>query len=271
MFSRLLNLIKFSLIKNRRNILFKNKNCIFKLNPKFEIDQQILKDNYEKKITLIIETIVAENFYCIDAGANFGYYSILMSKLVGENGKIFAFEPSKYQYERLKKNMNLNDCKNLHLYNYALSDKCISDAKFYEFREFSNREGHSTLEKEILIQLKNNNYNETVVEQVTIDDFIQKKGLEKLDFIKIDIEGTEFKCLKGSQKTIDKFKPIIIFELGRERNKILKNKLSDLKYILKEYCFYGISNGKIEDKLTKIDIERDSIDSLTNITDVLAF
>ena len=82
MFSRLLNLIKFSLIKNRRNILFKNKNCIFKLNPKFEIDQQILKDNYEKKITLIIETIVAENFYCIDAGANFGYYSILMSKLV---------------------------------------------------------------------------------------------------------------------------------------------------------------------------------------------
>ena len=84
------------------------------------------------------------------------------------------------------------------LYNYALSDKCKSD-KILQFQEFSNREGHSTFEKEILIQLKNNNYNETVAEQVTIDDFVQKKGFEKLDFIKIDIEGAEFKCLKGSQ------------------------------------------------------------------------
>lgn len=271
MFDRFLNLIKFSFIRHRRNIFFKINNCVFKLNPKFEIDQQILKDNFEKKITLILKSIVSENFYCIDAGANFGYYSILMSKLVGKKGQIFAFEPSKYQYERLKKNMNLNDCRNLHLYNYALSDKSKSEAKFYEFKEFSNLEGHSTLEKDVLIQLKNCNYNETIVEQVTIDDFVRKKGLEKLDFIKIDIEGAEFKCLKGSEETINKFKPVIIFELGRERNKILKNKLVDLKYLMKEYCFYGISNGKINDKLIRINIEKDSLESLKNITDVLAF
>lgn len=78
---------------------------------------------FEKFETQVMEKIIKKGDIVIDCGANIGYYSLLFSKLVGESGKVFAFEPEPTNFFLLQKNLKENNITNVKALNLAVSDK----------------------------------------------------------------------------------------------------------------------------------------------------
>lgn len=133
----------------------------------------------------------------IDAGANCGHLSIFFSKLVGEKGKIFAFEPDKFNIERIAKNSKLNeDLKD----NIIIEDLLLwNKNELIDFYE-AGTVGSSA------VWIPDNQH--MVKKQaVTIDNWVKSNAIQKLNFIKMDIEGAEIEALEGCIETIKNLKP----------------------------------------------------------------
>ena len=130
----------------------------------------------------------------IDIGANIGYFTLLFAKLVGPDGKVFAFEPDPTNFSILKKNIEVNNYNNVILSQKAISDKTESTKLFLcKFSNGMNRTYDSNLCDKSLD-----------IESTTLDNFLNQINFSgKIDFIKIDTEGSEIKVLKGIEKIIE--------------------------------------------------------------------
>jgi FkbM family methyltransferase len=135
----------------------------------------------------------------LEGGAFIGDNTAFLSKLAS---KVISFEPNKEAFDCLKH--NFNDVENVTIHNLGLSDK---QEKAGIVRD--NNAGASFLSDGDDIEL------------VTIDEF----KLQKLDFIILDCEGFEYKILKGGEKTIRKFKPVMLIEINNGH--LVRNNTSD--------------------------------------------
>jgi len=143
---------------------------------------------WEPVETKICKQHIKEGMTVVDAGAYIGYYSILASKLVGSRGKVYAFEPSPECLELLYKNIEINNCKNIQVFTKAVTDK-VGYTMFYVNPQ--NLSGSSTARSFQGPQIE--------VPTTTLDEAI---GNQRVDFIKMDIEGTEPKAIRGMNKVI---------------------------------------------------------------------
>lgn len=139
--------------------------------------------------------------YVIDGGAFHGETAEIMDKLVGNTGKVFAFEPFDDSYEV---------CRSLNLPNTTLVKSGLS-AKTGEM-SFHICEGDhgSNLVCE---------GGEVKIHVVSIDDFVKEHNLERVDFIKMDIEGSERSALEGAQETIKRFVPMLAISIYHENGR----------------------------------------------------
>ncbi len=71
----------------------------------------------------IIRNIIKKGDTVIDVGANIGFFTLFFRSLVGDNGKIIAFEPEKKNFEILKKNIQVNNLRNVEIHNLALGSE----------------------------------------------------------------------------------------------------------------------------------------------------
>lgn len=134
----------------------------------------------------------------IDCGACYGDTTVAFAKTVGRNGKVFAFEFVEKNLEIFYKNLELNkDIKNITLVKNAL-DKVSNNIISFQDNFAST-------------SLRNKGNNQ--VETITIDDVAEKYNLEKVDFIKMDIEGYELNALIGAKDVINKYKPKLAISL----------------------------------------------------------
>jgi FkbM family methyltransferase len=140
---------------------------------------------------------VKANDIVLDAGANCGHLSIFFSKLVGKEGVIYAFEPDRFNIERINQNMGLN--KGL-ADNIKIEELLLwNENKLVDFHE-AGTVGSSAVwipDTDKCVQK----------EAIRIDDWVSKNKIKKLDFIKMDIEGAEIEALDGCVQTIEKLKP----------------------------------------------------------------
>ena len=190
--------------------IFKTKGAAFKLITNGE------KINYKttfKNVSLVtneaLYSIVPDfNFYqhfykvkkgdvVIDAGANCGHLSIYFSKLAGNQGKIFAFEPDKFNILRIEENIKLNNdlTSNIKIEDVLLWD----EDKLVDFYE-AGTVGSSAV-------WMPDNDKCVKKEAVKIDTWVKKNNINKLDFIKMDIEGAEIEALDGCIETLKNLKP----------------------------------------------------------------
>jgi FkbM family methyltransferase len=133
----------------------------------------------------------------LDAGANCGHLSILFSKLVGKDGMIYAFEPDRFNIARINTNTALNtDLQaNIKIEQFLL----WNENKWVDFYE-AGTVGSSAVwipDTDKCVQK----------EAICIDDWVVKNSIEKLDFIKMDIEGAEIEALEGCVQTIENLSP----------------------------------------------------------------
>jgi len=140
---------------------------------------------YEPLETELIKKETKEGDVVLDLGANIGYYTLIFAKLVGENGKVFAFEPDPDNFAILKKNIEINGYKNVTLIQKAVSNKA-GKGKLYLSKY--NKGAHAIYDK-------NDNSKFVEVETIRLDDYF--KNNNRVDFIKMDIEGAEGLAIQG--------------------------------------------------------------------------
>ncbi|GAA4867894.1 hypothetical protein GCM10023310_54440 [Paenibacillus vulneris] len=135
--------------------------------------------------------------YVLDAGVLFGDTSLWFSYLTGENGKVFSFEFTPAFIERIQNNLEINSelASRIKINPFALWNKSGEKLCFTE-------KGGATQ-----INQKNSSDGAVTAETITIDDWAERYNIEKLDFIKMDIEGAEVRALNGAKRTIQRFKP----------------------------------------------------------------
>lgn len=132
----------------------------------------------------VLQQNIKKGGLVLDIGANIGYYTLLMSKMVGESGKVYAFEPESKNFEILQKNIKLNNINNVVIEKLALSDKV--GRSFIALSEDSGQ--HRLSDSGLEIQT------------TTIDTYF---GNKKIDFIKMDAEGSEYKIFRGMSQRPD--------------------------------------------------------------------
>jgi len=110
---------------NPKNILHYKNGTAFNISlKKSSISKSLVFQNeYDYNETSIVKQLIKPGSNVIDIGANFGWYSVLFSQLVGVSGKVFSFEPIPETYEELNSNVKLNSCKNIKTFNFALGNE----------------------------------------------------------------------------------------------------------------------------------------------------
>jgi FkbM family methyltransferase len=170
-----------------------------------------------------------------DIGANFGLYGLL-SKSVNPHSTVYFFEPLRRNCDLIEKNIYSNHFEKTEVECMALSDSNgIMD--FFDMESEENTIG--SLDKEFV---KSHTHAKTLVKiQVhtkTLDFFIGEKNIEKIDLLKIDVEGAELLVLRGFKENIKKYTPDIIIEIGKiETVKEIQNLLETLNL---RYNYYEI-------------------------------
>lgn len=186
-----------------------------------------IKKSYDKNINIKNGDII------LDVGASIGWYSCKISETVGENGKIIALEPNPENFKYLKKNIDKNNLKNiipLNLGVWSSKKKMILILEKYS---------------SILRNLNKSSKNKAKIDidLDTIDNIVLKLKLDKVNLIKMDIEGAEIEALKGAKYTIGHQKRISLMiaayhktSSGKETYKTLVPFLEKLNYkIFKEH------------------------------------
>jgi len=202
-----------------------------------------VKKSFEYSSFQLFSTLLKPGNIILDVGANSGVYSIFYSKLVGDKGRVYAFEPDTSNYSLLQKNLRLNNCNNVLVYNFALSNK----ESAVEMISYNPENSNLKLQGDSFKYMKEiSDKSETAsgIKACKLDDLEEIKNISKIDFFKIDVEGAEFLVLQGSLNTIQKHRPVIIFELSGEWAARFNYKpyevlvfLNELNYKMEEYDF----------------------------------
>jgi FkbM family methyltransferase len=140
----------------------------------------------------------AEGNVLLDVGAFNGHVSILLSKFAGPAGRVFAFEPDPINFEIVHRNLALNDIKNVTVLKKGL---WIDD----EPQEFNSNGSVASS-----VFFKAEDARVVHVEMMSLDHFAEINALEKCDFIKMNIEGSEVMALRGGSGMLRKWKPRIV-------------------------------------------------------------
>ncbi|NQU56286.1 MAG: FkbM family methyltransferase [Rhodospirillales bacterium] len=145
----------------------------------------------------------------IDVGANLGEWALPMAKAVGPTGRVFAFEPVPHLAEGLDKTFRINGLAHARTVKKALGDKNGETAFIFD-------EDHTGMSSFIGSLAEGTTTRELSVETVTLDSFVRNEGLERLDFVKIDVQGCEAAVLEGATDTLGQLCPALIIEAGVE-------------------------------------------------------
>lgn len=156
---------------------------------------KMILGTHEKEFVHILMKILYKNQVFYDVGAHVGYYSLLSSKIVGESGKVVAFEPSPNNLLLLLKNLKLNNISNVQVINACVGDK--EGIVMFDLNDDSSTSHIDTSES-----LK--------VKMVTIDNLTKKCIIPLPNMLKIDVEGAELLVLKGMTNTLKLYHPLIL-------------------------------------------------------------
>lgn len=163
--------------------------------------------HYERLDSAMIFELVEDGALVFDIGGNIGYYSIALAK--GRNATIHAFEPIESTYKQLVANVYYNGVQDrVRINNFGLFDKS-GELTFYVYKQDFGNASAAIMHEE-----KENEKIVCKVEQ--LDEYVKEQGVERIDFIKLDVEGAEIFALKGGLKSIEKHKPILFVEMLRK-------------------------------------------------------
>lgn len=160
---------------------------------------------YEVPIQNIFVQHLQDGDVFYDIGANVGFFSIIAAELVGDTGKVYAFEPGEGNAASIRHNARLNNFDQIEVIEKAVSD--TSGEGQLLLAKYSG--GHALATADAPPDLAG----EVTVDLVSIDDLIAQDKIAPPNFVKVDVEGAELSVLKGMTQTIKTHQPTIIYEV----------------------------------------------------------
>jgi len=156
----------------------------------------------EPLATEIYSKILKAGMHVVDVGTHVGYYALLASRLVGDEGVVYTIEPNPWSFLLLRYNVKLNGRKNIKLYNLAIGDEDGEIAFCYSVK-YSNLS--QVLDED---ECRSSGGRPIRVRVTTLDQLL---GEERVDVIRMDVEGFEYKILQGARKLLSRNKEMWFF------------------------------------------------------------
>jgi len=194
---------------------------------------------YEPNEFCVLDRVLQPGMTFVDAGANMGLYSLFAAGRVMPHGRVLALEPSRREFEILVGNVEANQLQNVRTLPVALSDRRgtaellvapLANAGHNTLGSF----GYGTaLERREAVPVER------------LDDIIRDEGIERVDMIKMDVEGAEMLALRGAAEVLRQFHPMLLLEVS---DRTLRHQGSSSGEVLallgsSGYRFYGFDPG----------------------------
>jgi FkbM family methyltransferase len=160
---------------------------------------------HEMREFIFLHRFLKKGMVAVDIGANLGEYTLFMAKRLTE-GKIFSYEPMLRTREQLLENITLNGFTNVAVVGVGLSDK----EGVLEIHEVEDV--HEGLNTFYLGERKSRSTSTVALN--TLDREMEEKSVPRIDFIKVDIEGSELPALRGARNSIARWRPYVMVEIN---------------------------------------------------------
>lgn len=159
---------------------------------------------YERELSSLCQFLPKGGVF-LDIGSCYGIYALVAARLVGQSGRVVAFEPAPKAFDVLCRNVRMNNFAHVTERNIALSDRGGAVPLFIHPDSSRNSLGRygSSLGCES-------------VQATTLDEEFARAGLERVDMIKIDAEGAEELILRGGSHLLAQLRPVVLFEFNPE-------------------------------------------------------
>lgn len=165
----------------------------------------------------------------IDGGGCLGDSTVFFGLSAGENGKVYCFEFAAEHLEIIRENKKINNMGNIEVVPMGLSDR-LTEGKPVPLGKIwpGNRIS----------------FHDQALPLTTLDFFVEERRIDKVDFIKLDIEGAELSCLKGARKTIERDRPRLAISLYHHPNDLfeiplwIRTRFPDYQLYLDHYTIH---------------------------------
>lgn len=199
---------------------------------------------FERETAKAICSLLRQGTVALDIGANIGAHALPMARCVGDSGRVFAFEPTAFAFKKLQRNVGLNrDLGNRIVLEQImlgdLSDTDVPEGIYSSWPLAGSPHVHGKHRGRLMPT--------TGARTSTIDDYVRKAGITRVDLIKLDVDGHECAVLRGSGHTLERDRPLIIMELAPYVLEEAGASLVELCHLLghKGYRMKGIPRGKL--------------------------
>ena len=192
--------------------------------------------NYEKETFEFFNKNIKKGNTVLDIGAHIGLYSSPFAEMVGEDGKVFCFEPTPSTFDILKKTIELNKHQNIKSINAAIDENSGS----IRFNLTSQNGEGSNANSIVAIDRSVANVD---VKAYSIDDF-RKENKLKIDVLKIDVEGAELSALRGAKETFISDRPLGILALHPNNINEFGHSLNEIWKCFEDYKLKILYQGK---------------------------
>jgi len=176
--------------------------------------------------------VARKGMVMFDVGSNIGETLLNFALLVGDEGKVFGFEPIPLTFEKCSNNISLNNFSNITISQIALSNR--EETLFFEDPNNNNSGG-------VFMNKKKTTRSHTV-QAITLDAFVKNQNLKKIELIKIDVEGFESNVLKGAEMVCKELRPNLFVEVDDDN---LKRQGSSEHELLDLITSYGYRISKV--------------------------
>ena len=244
---RLIKLFVPSLV-NKPDLIVSRNRIKWKLNLSEGIDLSIfIFGCFEKDTSSALKRIIQPTNHVLDIGANVGAHALPIASLLDSSGRVLAIEPTQFAYTKLLDNLKLNPnlANRINTYqlmlvkNNSLDEKSELYSSWPVDKEQDSRDTHGGVLKSTVGCSKE-----------TLDEFCGRLNIEKLDVIKLDVDGSEAAVIDGGRKTLQKFHPVIVMELAPYVYENYNEFLSLISLLKKyNYSFYHLNGKKIKQSI----------------------
>jgi FkbM family methyltransferase len=197
--------------------------------------------SFERETALAFEKLVAPGSIVLDIGANIGAHTLNLGRLVGPNGKVYAFEPTAYAFQKLKRNLALNPEVSARVVAVQAMLTCANNPHhsreiYSSWKVVGDERRHpkhlgiaqSTDEAAVLV----------------LDDYCKDNGIARVGFVKLDVDGFETEVLAGGFQTLRRDLPTICMELSPYVLEERGSSVAALLALLKEIGGYRLMSLK---------------------------
>ncbi|RLF09254.1 MAG: hypothetical protein DRJ69_05010 [Thermoprotei archaeon] len=177
----------------------------FDLDQAPEILSNILHIYYYMDYGFVSDALPRAGWRVIDAGAYLGAYTLWSARMVGSSGEVVALEPHPRNLKLLEKNVRLNGLRNVRILPYALSGhdgECILYSPRYRALASLRREHAEGVGGEVLEEVR--------VRCITLRTLFEVLDLDRVDLLKLDIEGLEYEVLRSSIDLLDRVDRVVV-------------------------------------------------------------